>query len=57
MLTINSLYHHYENIQRFFPYVKIENFVEKKIDIFDIFSQNIDCGYTLELPCGGGSSE
>ena len=29
---------------------KNENFHWKKIDIFLIFAQNIDCGYTLELP-------
>ena len=38
------------NIQRFFSVVKIENFVGKNFDIFLIFAQNIDCGYTLELP-------
>ena len=34
------------NIQRFFK--KIENFQLKNFDIFVIFAQNIDCGYTLE---------
>ena len=29
----------------------------KKMDIFNIFAQNIDCGYTLEPPHGGGSNE
>ena len=38
------------NIQRFFSAVKIENFIGKKINIFLIFAQNIDCGYTLEPP-------
>ena len=33
------------NIERFFSPVKIENFIRKKIDIFLIFAQNIDCGY------------
>ena len=33
------------NIQSFFSPVKIENFI-KKFDIFLIFVQNIDCGYT-----------
>ena len=28
----------------------------KKTDIFLIFAQNIDCGYTLEPPQGGGST-
>ena len=29
----------------------------KNFDIFNIFAQNIVCGYTLELPRGGGSNE
>ena len=29
----------------------------KKFDIFLIFAQNIDCGYTLEPPRRGGSNE
>ena len=29
----------------------------KKIEIFLIFAQNIDCGYTLEPPRRGGSNE
>ena len=36
--------------------VKIENFQWKIFDIF-LFAQNIDCGYTLELPGRGGSKE
>ena len=35
-----------------FKDVKNENF-----DIFLIFAQNIDCGYTLEPPRRGGSNE
>ena len=31
-----------------FSIVKIENFHLKNVDIFLIFAQNIDCGYTLE---------
>ena len=38
------------NIQRFF-------FSSKNVDIFLIFAQNIDCGYTLEPPRRGGSKE
>ena len=34
----------------------MKNFSRKKIDIFLIFAQNIDCGYTLEPPCRGGSN-
>ena len=33
---------------------KIENFIEKKEDIF---AQNMHCGYTLESPRRGGSNE
>ena len=33
-----------------FKVVKNENFQKKKIDIFPIFAQNINCGYTLEPP-------
>ena len=32
-------------------------FSGKKNDIFLIFAQNIDCGYTLEPPRRGGSNE
>ena len=34
-----------------------ENFHWKIFDIFLIFAQNIDCGYTLEPPHRGGSNE
>ena len=40
-----------------FSPVKIENFQWKIFDIFLIFAQNIDCGYTLEPPRRGGSNE
>ena len=33
------------------------NFQLKNFDIFLIFAQNIDCGYTLEPPRRGGSNE
>ena len=37
---------------------KIEEKNQKKMcDIFLIFAQNIDCGYTLETPRPGGSNE
>ena len=29
----------------------------KKSDMFHITAHNIDCGYSLELPRGGGSNE
>ena len=35
---------------------KNENFQWKFFDIFLIFAQNIDCGYTLEPPRRGGSN-
>ena len=37
--------------------LKIENCQLKIFDIFLIFAQNIDCGYTLEPPRRGGSNE
>ena len=40
-----------------FKVVKNENFPLKNVDIFLIFAQNIDCGYTLEAPRRGGSNE
>ena len=43
-------------IQRFFKVIKNENFQKKNLDIFLIFAQNIDCGYTLEPPRRGGSN-
>ena len=36
---------------------KKENFQVKNSDIFHISSQNIDCGYLLELPWWGSSNE
>ena len=44
-------------INRDFLALKIENFQLKNVDIFLIFAQNIDCGYTLEPPRRGGSNE
>ena len=45
---------HYENTPmqytEIFKAVKNENFQKKNFDIFPIFAQNIDCGYTLEPP-------
>ena len=40
-----------------FKVVKNENFQYKNSDIFLIFAQNLDCGYTLEPPLRGGSNE
>ena len=44
-------------INRNFLALKIEHFQLKKYDIFLIFAQNVDCGYTLEPPRRGGSNE
>ena len=44
-------------INRGFLSLKNENFQQKIFDIFLIFAQNIDCGYTLEPPRRGGSNE
>ena len=54
-------YIHYENLPMQYTEIllalKIENFLLKNFDIFLIFAQNIDCGYTLEPPRRGGSNE
>ena len=42
---------------KIFKVVKNEDFQQKFFDIFLIFAQNIDCGYTLEPPRRGGSNE
>ena len=36
---------------------KSEVFSDKNSDIFHISAQNIDCGYSLDLPLQGGSNE
>ena len=48
--------HAYSNILKILP-PKNENFQIKYFDIFHISAQNIDCGYSLELPRRGGSNE
>ena len=40
-----------------FSALKTEKNQLKFFDIFLIFAQNIDCGYTLEPPRRGGSNE
>ena len=52
--TLRKLAH---AINRYFLALKIENFQLKNFDIFLIFAQNIDCGYTLEPPWRGSSNE
>ena len=48
--------HAYSNLLKILQ-PKQENFPIKKSDIFHISSQNIDCGYSFELPHRGGSNE
>ena len=43
-ITKTRLFKYIEN------FTKNENFQVKKSDIFHIFAQNIDCGYSLEPP-------
>ena len=52
-----SLRKHAHAIYKNFFGCKNENFYWKNFDIFLIFAQNIDCGYTLEPPRRGGSNE
>ena len=53
--------HHYKNkpIQIYWKlyHQKNVNFQIKNSDIFHISAQNIDCGYSLELPWWGGSDK
>ena len=56
-----KIYFHYENLPMQYTEevlgCKNENLQCTKFDIFLIFAQNIDCGYTLEPPRRGGSNE
>ena len=52
-----SLRKHAHMIHSNFFRSKIDNFQRKIFDIFLIFAQNIDCGYTLEPPRRSGSNE
>ena len=45
------------NIDIFSKEKKNENFTEKKIDLLNIFAENINCRYMLEMPHRGGSNE
>ena len=54
--TITLRKHAYSNILKI-SQPKTENFEIKHSDIFHISSQNIDCGYLLELPQQGGFNE
>ena len=55
-LIYGGLFHAYANILKNLS-TKNENFQIKSSDIFYISAQNIDCGYSLELPRQGGSNE
>ena len=54
---VNVKLEHHENtlIQNFTT--KIWKFSDKDSDIFHISAQNIDCWYSLEPPCRGGSND
>ena len=56
-LDITPGLYHYENLPmqytEIFFICKNCKFYWKTLDIFNIFAQNIDCGFTLELPRGG----
>ena len=54
--TITLRKHAYSNILKILP-PKSENFQIKKSDIFHVSAQNIDCGYSLELPQRGSSNK
>ena len=49
-----QIQNNYENMPRqylaIFHGCKIDNFQMKNCDIFLVFAQNIDCGYSLEPP-------
>ena len=53
-MTLRKLSH---AINRDFLALKIKKNSAENFDIFLIFAQNIDCGYTLEPPRRGGSNE
>ena len=48
--------HTYSNILKILPPKKWK-FSDKNSSIFHISAQNIDCGYSSELPCWGSSNE
>ena len=48
--------HAYSNVLKLLP-PKNETFQIKNSDIFQIYAQNIDCGYSLEPPRRAGYNE
>ena len=57
MDILSSLRKHAHAIYKDFFSCKKMKISSEKNDIFLIFAQNIDCGYTLEPPRRGGSNE
>ena len=57
IVQVYPLRKHAHAIYRIFFGCKNAIFHRKMFDIFLIFAQNIDCGYTLEPPRRGGSNE
>ena len=59
--SVSPVIPHYANMPvqytAIFHGCKNDNFQMNFFDIFLIFAQNIDCGYTLEPPQRGGSNE
>ena len=53
LITKTRLFKFIENVTT----KKTWKFSEKNSDIFHISAKNIDCGYSLEPPCRGGSNE
>ena len=54
LISLRKLAH---AIKIYYLSLKNSKFSSEKNDIFLIFAQNIDCGYTLEPPRRGGSNE
>ena len=60
-MLVSEFFIHYANMSVQYTAIfhghKNDNFQMKFFDIFLIFAQNIDCGYTFEPPQRGGSNE
>ena len=50
LLMVRSSFPKHAHIENFLV-VKMNIFTRNIFDIFSYFCSNIDCGYTLELPC------
>ena len=62
VIMLSSMFIHYKNTHMQYTeilrFAKIKNYlVTKNFNIFNNFTQNIDCGYTLEPPQRGSSNE